>query len=79
MDLKVHKPRENKHVTFKKWQEITIMAFRRTEETVDKPMPRGARLGTYTQGAVEVVKWKQFDLSKKGVGRDIQKWVDSLE
>jgi hypothetical protein len=33
----------------------------------------------HTQRAVEVVAWKQFDLSKEWVGRDIQKWVDSLE
>ena len=66
-------------MTFQEWHLITIMAFRRTEETIDKPMARGARLGTYTQRAVEVVKWKQFDLSKKGVGREIQKWADLLE
>ena len=66
-------------MTFQKWHLITIMAFRRTEKTFDRPMPRGARMGTYTQGAVEVVKWKQFDLSKKGVGREIQKWADGLE
>ena len=53
------------------------MAFRRTEQTFDKPMPQGARMGTYTKGAVEVVAWKQFDLSKEEVGRDIQKWADS--
>ena len=43
-------------MTFQKWHLITIMAFRRTEKTFDRPMPRGARMGTYTQGAVEVVK-----------------------
>ena len=69
----------NKAVTFHKWHLITIMAFRRTEKTLDKPMARGARMGTYTQGAVEVVAWKQFDLSKKGVGRAIQKWADGLK
>ena len=66
-------------MTFQEWHLITILAFRRTELTINKPMPTGARLGTYTPGAVEVVAWKQFDLSKKGVGREIQKWADSLE
>ena len=75
----IFRQESNGHVTFQQWHLITIMAYRRTEETIDKHMGRGARLGTYTQRAVEVVKWKQFDLSKKGVGREIQKWADGLE
>ena len=75
----IFRQESNKHVTFQEWHLITIMAYRRTEETINKHMGRGARLGTYTQGAVEVVKWEQFDLSKKGVGREIQKWADGLE
>mgnify|MGYP004337540723 FL=1 len=44
-----------------------------------KDLPIDVRAAQTALGAVEVVKWKQFDLSKKGVGREIQKWADSLE